>query len=190
MKELEYASLREELLYLKKVKDNMYIAVAAICGSIFTYLGSSRVDNPYYYLIPLIIIIPSAYKHIGVKASMIRIGSYIEVVHERGSRELYWERCIDNILFEPNSMISKFHQKLRRIHSLFYPIIGACTLWPFINLQLSKSLSLMDIVVSVSIVIIVIGLLVNIYSTLKEAKLRRSQYKQEFEVIYGQLSQG
>lgn len=97
----EYLFIRTEILqYLQNyqnVRNMMYIVTATCLG----FALSAEVPNPYFYLLPLLVIIPSFLVAINFWKSVRIDAIYLEVFHEKSGSPFQWESRHDR-LYEDN----------------------------------------------------------------------------------------
>lgn len=85
----EYGALREEILKHFEIVSNTMLAAIAATGAILAFAGSK--DNPWLYLAPLAVIIPTGINHAFRSEAITRIGTYLVVFGEDDGTAPAWE---------------------------------------------------------------------------------------------------
>jgi hypothetical protein len=87
--ELEYKSLREEIILSMKTVKNYNNLLYTVVGALLAYAFDSK--NPILFLLPFVVIIPLYFLIKREMLQTLRIGSYIYVFIEKNYTEINWE---------------------------------------------------------------------------------------------------
>lgn len=134
----EYLMLREEILHLSTLEDNvinmLYIFVAAIMAFSFTQ------DDTIFILLSYIIIIPSYRLVLSKEIGIYKIGAYLSVYHE--GDEFNWETR--NLKFF-DEFYKYFGRKIQVFNSPFLFISTFVMVMLFINTNWEKVFTVYEI---------------------------------------------
>jgi len=91
----EYNELRKEILENMKTQQQLSTATIGLTVSILTVVGSFKDNNPYLYLIPLLLLLPSAVKIRELKDGIMTLSAYLIAKYESSSNSSLWETDVN-----------------------------------------------------------------------------------------------
>lgn len=119
----EYLFIRSEILqYLNNyqaVRNMMYASTLACLG----LSVGNNIDNPYLYLLPLIVILPSLLVAVNFWKCVVIDSTYLRVFHEENRSEFQWETRHDKLFRENPKLEDKVN-----VQHVPYVICAVCFL--------------------------------------------------------------
>ena len=91
----EYKMLRNEILENMKSQQQISVTTISLTVSILTIVGSFKAINPYMFLIPLLLLLPSAVKIRDLKDGIMTLSGYLIARYECSSDALLWETNVN-----------------------------------------------------------------------------------------------
>lgn len=89
MNKEEYNTLREEMLQKIELHNKLIMFSITTSVAILAYAFSQK--NPFLYLIPFCVIIPTSMRVIYYRSAIVKIAAYIIVFIEKNNNEIKWE---------------------------------------------------------------------------------------------------
>jgi len=129
----EYRQLKSEITEWSRVRNQFIVITLTVSATIFSFGFSTQ--NPYIFLVPLLIQIPCMYICLAERSSILTISGYIQHEIEPQISTLNWETHITNTYIKKKrSPIKKLTQGISGF--VLYPIIASFFLsafyWPWL----------------------------------------------------------
>ena len=87
----EYKMLRHEIAENMKSQQQISVTAVSLTVSVLTIVGSFASDNPYLFLIPLLLLLPSAIKTRDLKDGIMTLSGYLIARYENSSDIPFWD---------------------------------------------------------------------------------------------------
>jgi len=132
----EYRQLKREIMEWSRVRNQFVVITLTVSATIFSFGFSTQ--NPYIFLVPLLIQIPCLYICLAERLSILTISVYIQHIIEPQISTLNWETWITKYYIKKNKKKRSPIKKLTVGISGFvlYPIIASFFLsafyWPWL----------------------------------------------------------
>ena len=91
----EYKMLRHEIAENMKSQQQISVTAVSLTVSVLTIVGSFASDNPYLFLIPLLLLLPSAIKTRDLKDGIMTLSGYLIARYENSSDIPFWETTLN-----------------------------------------------------------------------------------------------
>lgn len=135
----EYKMLREEIMENMKAQQQLSTSTLGLTVGVWTLVGSFSVTSSYLFLIPLLLLLPSAVKVKELREGIMTLSGYLIARHESTSNNPFWETTL-------NKYRKKYAKKRSKLIIILecgeFAIAGIICIALYINANLSRILSL------------------------------------------------
>lgn len=91
----EYKMLREEIMENMKTQQQLSTSALGLTVGVLTLVGSFNAVNSYLFLLPLLLLLPSAVKIKELRDGIMTLSGYLIARHESKSNNPYWEATLN-----------------------------------------------------------------------------------------------
>lgn len=130
--------LREEILENTRTQQQLSTSALGLTVGVLTLVGSFNVANSYLFLLPLLLLLPSAVKIKELREGIMTLSGYLIARHESTSNSRFWETTL-------NQYRRKYSKKRSRLMIVLecgeFAIAGIICTALYINANLSHILA-------------------------------------------------
>lgn len=91
----EYTALRQEIVTHFQISNQYVLSTLVVTAAIFAF--SRNFSSHWFFLIPLVVIVPNGLNYAFRTESILRIGTYIQVFGGELTQQYMWESRLDNL---------------------------------------------------------------------------------------------
>lgn len=180
-KQMEYQVLRDNIMRIFEVENKIRTAIYPISSVLIAFAFSQK--NEYFFLLPLIVLIPGAFRYLALKQEIEQIASYLQVFNEEVNK-INWENRLSTLRY---SIRDRNEKSIKKVIDFFmnadFLILSFLCVGLFFFAALTKY-SPLDLVVEIVILSIYLAFMVFLHKkTINLKNKDRRKYIEDWNKV-------